>query len=213
MKSFESWSYEDVEIEFDIVKNKKSIVLQNWLDAEIKNNDIYNFLINDLKEKLLDNVNDWNEDELKMQFIAPLINLVNLSSDKYKPFSQRSLTLKTDKVETSGIVDFMVARGKARPKEPLFFLHEYKQQHPSKKNDPLGQLLIAMVAAQLKNKNNDTVYGVLVEGRFWYFVILKDKEYAVSYAFDATKEEIFKIYSILYKTKNYIDVFIKEAKK
>jgi len=212
MKSFESWSYEDVEIEFEIERNYNSEILNNWLKSDIKPSQSHLEFINILKDILFKNVNALNEDELKMQFISPFISLINFNTDNYKPFSQRSITLKTDKVETSGIVDFMVAKGKTRPKEPLFFLHEYKQQHPSKKNDPLGQLLIAMVAAYFKNNNSQPVYGILVEGRFWYFVVFQQKEYAVSYAYDASDDDIFQIYSILNKTKNYIDDSIIQKK-
>jgi len=212
MKSFETWLFDEVEIAFEITRNKHSPLLQQWLSSKIIINEIDNIIITKLKDKLVDNVDAWNEDELKMQFIAPFLNVVNLSSDKYKPFSQRSLTLKTDKMETSGLVDFMIATGKSRPKEPFFFLHEYKQQHPSKKNDPLGQLLIEMVAAQLKNTIPHPVYGALVEGRVWYFVVLHEKEYAVSKIFDACENDIYQIYAILCKVKDYIEEILEKQK-
>ncbi len=205
MKSFETWLYDDVETSFNIERKYDYQLLTDWLQATNKPNERQKESLDILKINILKNVLAWNEDELKMQFIAPILNVVNLTSDKYKPFSQRSLTLKTDNVETSGLVDFMIATGKSRPKEPFFFLHEYKSQHPSKKNDPLGQLLIAMVAAQLKNERPHPVYGVLVEGSAWYFVILNGKEYAVSNLFDACNESIFQIFAILSKVKNYIE--------
>jgi len=213
MKSFESWTYEDVELTFDIKQKYKYELLNKWLEADNKPNEYVREHIETLKNDLLKNVNAWNEDELKMQFIAPLINIVHFATDLYKPFSQRSLTLKTKDIEVSGIVDFMIAKGKVRPKEPYFFLHEYKQQHPSKKNDPLGQLLISMVAAQLINNNNNPIYGVLVEGRSWYFVVLHQKEYAVSGIFDACEDDIYKIYAILCKAKEYINKFIVESEE
>ncbi len=205
MRSFETWTFEDVEIEFGITKNKRSELLRNWLASSTRIKEMHKIFIDELKENLGDNVDSWNEDELKMQFIAPFLKLVNFTTDKYKPFSQRTLTLKSDKIETSGLVDFMLATGKARPREPFFFLHEYKQQHPSKKNDPLGQLLIAMIVAQAKNNNSHPVYGVLVEGRFWYFVVVNDKEYAVSNAYNATDDTIYQIYAMLCKVKVYIE--------
>ena len=163
-------------------------------------------------ENIVTQFNVISKDELKLQFIGPFLWFVNYITDKYKPFTQRSLSIKTDSVESSGLVDFMIATGKSRPKEPFFFLHEYKQQHPSKKNDPLGQLLIAMVAAQEKNGNNHPIYGVIVEGRYWYFVVLHNKEYVVSPSYDATKEEIFQIYAILCKVKDYIELILSENK-
>jgi len=208
MKSFESWIIDEIESVFEInhVRNHKLLV--DWVNCEVTITDINRSFLDLYKEKLYNNANFWNEDELKMNFISPIIMLVDFITNKFKPFSQRSLSLKTDKVETSGIVDFMIATGKSRPQAPFMFLHEYKQQHPSKKNDPIGQLLIAMLAAQAKNENNFPVYGVLIEGRFWYFFILIDKQYMVSDAFDATTNDIYQIYSILYKVKEYINQLV-----
>jgi len=204
MKSFESWLFDEVEKTFQIKRNFKSETLNNWLAVNIEPNERQREALKLLQELILEDINTFNEDELKMQFIGPILSIVNFKTEKFKAFSQRTLSLKTDKVETSGIVDYMLATGKSKPEDPFFFLHEYKQQHPSKKNDPIGQLLIAMIAAQAKNNNNQIVYGVLVEGRFWYFLVLQNKEYAVSNALDATTEEIFKVYSTLCKVKEYI---------
>jgi hypothetical protein len=214
MKSFESWTYEDVELTFKIKKDKQSQLLLDWISSYSEIKEIYKKFIDELKEKLRDNAGAWNEDELKMQFIAPFLNIAHFTTEKYKPFSQRSLTLKTEKIETSGLVDFMIATGKVRPREPFFFLHEYKAHHPSKKNDPLGQLLIAMVAAQEKNLIKHPIYGVVVEGRFWYFVILHQKEYSVSRPYDAGENDIYQIYTILCKVKDYIEEILarQEAK-
>jgi len=209
MKSFESWIIDEIESVFELNQVREHKILTEWINSKINISEINRSFLDLFKEKLYNNVNFWNEDELKMNFISPLIMLVDFINNKYKPFSQRTLSLTTDKIETSGIVDFMLARGKARPVEPFFFLHEYKQQHPSKKNDPIAQLLIAMLAAQAKNNNNQPIYGVLVEGRFWYFLILHHKEYAVSDAFDATTNQIYQIYSILNKLKDYVNEMLK----
>jgi len=212
MKSFESWLYDEVELMFDLVKVKNYKPLQEWLAAKVEIDDIDKILIDRLKDKLADNVIGWNEDELKMQFIYPFLSIINFVTDKYKPFSQRELSLKTDKVETSGLLDFVIATGKSKPREPFIFLHKYKQLRPSKKRDLIGQLLIEMVAAQFKNANNHPVYGILVEGRFWYFIVLHNKEYSVSNPFDACDIGIYQIFAIVCKTKNYIEEIIKIKK-
>jgi len=204
MKSFESWLFDEVEKTFQIKRSFKNETLNKWLSADNQPSASKREMLILLQQLILEDINTFNEDELKMQFIGPILSVVNFKTENFKAFSQRPLSLKTDKVETSGIVDYMLATGKSKPEEPFFFLHEYKQQHPSKKNDPLGQLLISLVAAQAKNNDNEVVYGVLVEGRFWYFIVLQNKEYAVSNAFDSTTEEIFVIYSILSKVKEYI---------
>jgi len=212
MKSFESWTYEDVEIEFNINRNDNISHLINWFETEQNITDLDKMLVAQKSERLRNNVISWNEDELKLFFIGPFLDIVNFTTQNYKPFSQRKITLKTNKIETSGIVDFMIATGKVKPREPFFFLHEYKQQHPSKKNDPLGQLFISMLAAQNLNNNSQPVYGVLVGGRLWYFIVLKDNEYGVSQPLDAGNEDIFQIYAILCKTKDYIDDILKTKK-
>ncbi len=205
MRSFESWLFDEVEIAFGLEKCEEIEVLNSWLSTK-QEIDAYEKRQLEVLQKLLkDNVHTWNEDELKMHFIGPLMVAINFYTPHYKAFTQRTLSLKTETVETSGIVDYMVATGKSRPKEPFFFLNEYKQQQPSKKNDPLGQLLIAMEAAKIKNENQHPVFGVLVEGRFWYFIVIQGDKYAISNAYNATDDDIFQIYVILRKVKDYIE--------
>ena len=212
MKSFETWLVEDVENNFGIIKRKSYHLLEVWLSADQKPDDYQTFGINKLKNELSDNVDTWNEDEIKFHFIGTFVQLVDFITDRFKSFTQRTLKAKINEIGVGGRVDYMVATGKARPKHPFFFFHEYK---PSKRgiNDPLGQLLIEMVTAQFLNSDNMPLYGAYIEGRFWYFVILNEKEYSVSKAFDATENDIYKIFSILCKAKEYInDWFDKQIK-
>jgi len=204
MKSFEMWTFEEVQQEFGIKKLNNNALLSNWLNVKKEPSQRESETIELLKELLLNYVDTWNEDEIKFHFIAPFLTLINFTTDKYKSFTQRPLHLKTDKVDTSGRVDFMVCTGIQKPQTPFFFFNEYK---PSKRgtNDPLGQLLIEMVTAQHLNGNKNPIYGTYTEGRFWYFVVLHTKEYAVSNAYNATNEDIYKILSILCKMKDYIE--------
>ncbi|EDN69433.1 hypothetical protein BGP_0675 [Beggiatoa sp. PS] len=110
-----------------------------------------------------------------------------------------------------GNADFLVASGTQSPKEPFFFIHEYKKQLDTS-NDPLGQLLAEMVAAQKLNHHSHPIYGAYIIGRHWYFVILDNTSYAESLAYDATKAEITEIVSILRHTKTIIDQIIQSSK-
>ena len=108
----------------------------------------------------------------------------------------------------SGNVDFVIATGKVEPKHPFFFIHErnaarYKQEK-KKDNDPLGQLLVAMVTAQIRNNDDRPILGSYIVGRFWFFVILDKSEYSVSLAYDATQADILNIFAILRRAKAYI---------
>ncbi len=204
MKSFESWSFEEVQKTFGIKRTFQNSVLANWIKADKQPSETERNTIEFQRDLLLRYVDSWNEDEIKFHFISPFISIINFTTDKYKSFTQRNLHFKTDKVEAGGRVDFMVCTGIQKPDRPFFFFNEYK---PSKRgfNDPLGQLLIEMVAALHLNNNDTPIYGAYTEGRFWYFVVLGENEYAISDAFDATNNEIYKIYAILCKAKDYIE--------
>ncbi len=61
-----------------------------------------------------------------------------------------------------------------------------------------------MVAARQINSHSHPIYGAYVVGRHWYFVILDGAVYSESLAYDATKEDIGAIFSILRRTKAII---------
>ncbi|MCI5144338.1 MAG: hypothetical protein D3923_02145 [Candidatus Electrothrix sp. AR3] len=61
-----------------------------------------------------------------------------------------------------------------------------------------------MVAAQKLNNDDQPVYGCYVMGRLWFFVLLDGQDYAASLAYDATKDDLNEIFSLLKKTKGII---------
>ncbi|MEY4925632.1 MAG: hypothetical protein RI894_68 [Bacteroidota bacterium] len=152
-------------------------------------------------------IDSWNEDEYKFMFISPYLNLVRFVSPHYKVFTQRPMSIMYDNDTkcTEGLVEFMLAKGIYTPKTPHFFLHEYKPEKQSLlwgdkrggDNDPLGQLLIAMIGAQRANADDMPIYGVYVNGRNWFWVALIGNEYAVSLAYDATSDAIFDLFAVL----------------
>jgi hypothetical protein len=91
-------------------------------------------------------------------------------------------------------------------KLPYFCLHEYKQEN-RRDNDPLGQLLIGMVAAHAKDSSELPFYGCYVSGRNWFFVLLDDDKYCVSDAYVATSEDISKVFAIMKKCKLLVDAY------
>lgn len=178
-------------------------LLDEWLitDNTFDNNDEQ---LKNLSKLLLRHVQDWNEEELKMNFISLLLAKVDFYGESYNPFFDRELTAEFRGKILSGKVDFLVASGTQFPIEPYFFIHEYKKEMDSS-NDPLAQLLIEMAAAILLNEKRHPIYGSYVVGRHWYFVVLTENEYAVSLAFDATKDDIVKITNTLKAVKQLIE--------
>lgn len=209
MKPFSQWTTEEVEEEFGLVPNREYPRLQEWLS--VSSNLLHESehqTLQQLSQKLLAHVHDWNEEELKVYFIAFLLDFVDFYQTLYRPFLERELRVEyAAGKKLWGIIDFLVASGKQSPKEPYFFLHEYKKQADTS-NDPLGQLLAEMVAAQTVNPHPHPLYGAYIIGRHWYFVLLEGKTYAESLAYDATKDDIITIVSILRKTKEMIDQLV-----
>ncbi|TAE03868.1 MAG: hypothetical protein EAZ97_00945, partial [Bacteroidetes bacterium] len=99
----------------------------------------------------------------------------------------------------------LIATGKQTPKKPFFFLQEYKPERNSG-NDPLGQLLIAMVEAQILNGTPEkAIYGCYNIGRIWFFLVLLDKKYSVSSAYDATQiDDLGAMIVMMERVKQYI---------
>ena len=98
----------------------------------------------------------------------------------------------------------MVATGQEYPKKPYFFIHEYK---PSKRADePLGQVLSAMVAAQALNNDGLPLLGCFIIGAIWQFLVLDKNEYALSRIYDATDAaDLNAIFSALCQSKIYFE--------
>jgi hypothetical protein len=90
-------------------------------------------------------------------------------------------------------------------KTPYFFMHFAYKREKKYSGDPMGQMLGGMLVSQTKNSNQKPVYGCYVQGRYWFFSILLDKEYIISTGFDSSvKEGAVKIIMILRKLNQII---------
>jgi hypothetical protein len=179
--------------------------LDEWLASVTTLSEYETQTVEYLRKKVLDNADFWNEDELKLQFIAPLLLIVNLDIPKCKVFSQRQLNAKVKDIEIGGRVDFMLATGKQKPIQPYFFIHEYKQER-KRENDPKGQLLAELLAAQYNDERQFPLFGCYVVGRNCFFIIFDKEKYAVSDAFVSSSSDIYQIIAILKKVKVYVEM-------
>lgn len=217
MKPFERWETEEVKLTFGIKQLDTLPALDEWMSAEEPIDDFEREVLLRNHRAFRRKANLWNEDEIKFFFISRIITLVDFNKeDVYSTFSQRTLEasvrdIHNEELKLRGRVEFLVALGEQKPRQPFFFLNEYKPQFKSTSNDPVGQLLIAMVATQSLNEHPRPMYGVYVVGQYWNFVLLEDKEFAISESFDAAKEdELFKIFFILRRCKTYIEKEVAE---
>lgn len=156
------------------------------------------------QRRLLENIDDWNEQELSLGFIGPIINLIPFKIPyRLNFFAQRPLSTTIDTYELYGKPDGMLASGAFEPEAPYFSFHEYKKDVNSS-GDPAGQNLAAMLLGQHQNKESEVIYGCYVVGRLWYFMVLKDKEYAISKDYSTTEEDIFEVVKILKSLRNIL---------
>jgi hypothetical protein len=206
IKPFRDWLYEEVSLEFGLSRLAQHPFLAEIDGLELDRNHPAVPWLSRLQAILNAYVDTWNEDELRTMFISPLISLVEFVHPNYKVFTQRPLSVRYAQGTklTEGLVEFMLAKGLQVPQKPHFFLHEYKPEK-RRDSDPLGQLLIAMVASQQLNVDEKPVYGIYVTGRLWFFVVLEQNGYAVSKSYSTEDEEIFKVFAILQYLKTLMD--------
>jgi hypothetical protein len=158
VKSFERWEFEELQITFGLERIKSMPILEQWLAAETEFTAVERQELERLQTKLQDNAEVWNEDELKFFFLSHLIDLVGYESAHYKAFTQRKISATIGNIELTGVVDYMIATGIQNPRQPFFFIHEYKQER-KREADPLGQVLSEMLAAQAKNEHKYPLFG------------------------------------------------------
>ena len=165
MKSFSQITPIDLSSEFGVaivgdsfLPSIEPVAVPSWLSHVIDSN----------KKKL---TTMRNEKSISEALIAPMLMAVQeINQDRITIFSGEPLI--TD--ELSGVCDFLITRDTRAldPQGGYFILVE------AKKNDLLSgipQCVAEMYAAQILNKNNDTVYGCVSTGLEWIFIKLENK--------------------------------------
>jgi hypothetical protein len=213
-KSFKYWTQTDLVETFGLIdKHDNCQELQRWIDdgdSLMQNSQLTDYellTLEEIRKELSQNVFGWNEEELKMYFISPLLRIVNINSPKYKLFYERKLSVTLNDIKLTGTVDAMIASGNFdTPKKPYFCLHEYKPEKSGKDTDPHGQLLSEMLAAQTLNNDGKIVYGCYFIGQLWIFATLVGNDFCFSNGFPASdKNFLMRIVFILRQLKLYID--------
>ena len=204
-KPFEQWLFEEVETAFNIERIKNLPALIEWLD--VPKNGILSPEIDELRVFLTENIENWNESDFEMMFLAPFLSKFEFSNPpSYRVFMQRQLLMQTeDGLEEICKAKWFIATGKQTPKKPVLFLQEYKLEKDLE-DGGLGQLLIAMVDAQILNEDTKKpLFGCYMIGRLWFFIVLIEKHYSISRVYDATQtDDLSEIVVILERVKIHI---------
>ncbi len=194
---------------FEIEKNLDDGIFDEWfLNPIVIDNSIERFL----KELIEDNkslVETYGEEDLKVNFIVPILNKIRFKSydKKVRDFYELPMTYKTNQFILNGTCDFVVSEGLVESKKPYFFIQEFKRNEDY--GNPRPQLLAELISAVELN-DWKFIKGAYIIGGNWHFVILKKLErhkyqYFISQQFDSTKiEDLKSIYKNLLFVKNEI---------
>ncbi|MFZ4661250.1 MAG: hypothetical protein ACOYNY_29845 [Caldilineaceae bacterium] len=183
-------------------------ILDQWLTAEITLSAYEKDVLQHLRHLLLINTPGWNEQELALHFIGPLLSIVQFTEPyRFNLFAERRISAiisgLESEIELSGEPDGMIATGYREPKVPLFAFTEYKRQIDPE-GDPAGQTLAAMLVGQALNGDHAPLYGAYVVGSDWRFMVLENKHYTISRDYSALSDEIFDILRMLKALKAII---------
>lgn len=192
---------------FQINKNSSCEELEKWLDATGLLDEFEMTLLEKVRKELVEYERQWNEEELKVNFIGFVFFLANINEkNKILTFYERKFAGIVNDISVSVIVDCMIATPmkSGRPQSPYFFMQEFKRSKGDD-HDPEGQMLAAMILAQHHNQDGKVIYGCWVQGATWRFALLNGQNYCISHSFDATQTDDFmQVIFILRKLKNLI---------
>lgn len=192
---------------FNLPRLRAGTLIDAWISAEGTLTISEKERVEKLYRKALKSGDGWNEEELKMKFISLLFDLADIEvENKIISFYERPMNATFNGIKIAVICDCLLASaaGISTPKNPYFFLQEFKKQKGDS-NDPEAQMLAAMLVAQYKNADGKPIYGAWLVGSIWNFTLLQDSEYFVSPKFDASDlEDLTQIVLILRKLKELI---------
>lgn len=199
------WREGEMVLTFGLTKltNAPTPLMTEWLAADAPELDAWEQVTFDKLVKKASQVPTWSEEDLKMKYISPLLELGRiLDNDNFTSFFDKKLVAKVQGYPLSVRADFVVAKGYLDfMQRPFFHFQEYKpQKNPT--GDPMAQLLEAFLIGQTLNDDGKPLYGCEVIGRAWTFVLMEGKTYCQSDAYDSMNpNDLKQIVAILRKFK------------
>ena len=188
-----------------IVKIKQNFSnnrFNSWFNQEKKLTKTEINFLTKLLEKEFNFIRLYKEEDLKVKFIAPILNHIDFRNIKkeIRDFYEEKITYKTEEFILTGSTDFLVSKGLEYSEKPYFFIQEFKKGKESSYPEP--QLLAELIAGLELNKFK-IIKGAYIVGAIWNFVILEKLatnhyQYFISINFDSTKiGELMEIYKNL----------------
>ncbi len=186
-------------------------LMQEWVEVALPTLTVVEqSIFENIFKKAYYKIEGWNEEELKMKFIAHVMDLGHLEDNgAYFTYCEREIFAEVENKYLYLKADFMIAKGILdSPEAPYFYIQEYKKlKDPS--GDPVPQLIEGFLIAMHENQNGKPMYGCTVTGKLWDFFVMEGKTYCISDSFDCTnKDHLLKIISILRKYKEILETRI-----
>ena len=191
------------------VGNEKNPLLSEWLSQEnqVELNSgeqyLFNLIFFDAQKK----IKYWHKEELKMRFIAFVLKLGYLvDNPPYNTYFKHTIKATVDVNFLKMKVDFMMAEGISnQPQKPYFHFQIWKK-HRNPADEPIAQLLTAFLISQKINPTSQVMYGCIVTGKFWEFIIMLDNSYFISKGYDCTEEKsLINIITILRRFRHRLN--------
>jgi hypothetical protein len=194
---------------FDIEQNLDNSIFDEWLNNKIEIDNEIEVFLKDLIDDNKSLIERYGEEDLKVNFIVPILNKIRFKSfeKKIRDFYELQISYKTSRFILNGTIDFAVSEGLVESKKPYFFIQEFKRSEEY--GNPRPQLLAEMISA-IELNDWKFIKGAYIIGGNWHFAILEkievDKyQYFISQNFDSTKIDDLKlIYKNLLLVKNEI---------
>ncbi len=140
------WSEAELVDTFSLNKTKFTApLLVEWLAVSpVDFNEMELTTIHRILAEAQENIEAWNEEDLKMNFIAFVIDLAGLKSTKYiRTFFEKTVEATVQGYFLKTKTDFMIATGVLDlVKVPYFHFQEYKREKDPT-GDPMAQLIEA----------------------------------------------------------------------
>jgi len=205
---YSKMTFNQLEALVDIRQKWVNEQFKQWFNADITLDIETVDFLSDLIKKEKHYLKVYNEEDLKVNFIIPVLNRVDFKiNENIRGFYEEKIVYQADKFILTGTTDFLVSTGFRKPKKPYFFIQEFKKGQANAFPEP--QLLAELIAAIELNHDRE-IKGAYIVGSIWNFVILEKLatdayQYVVSENFDCTKlEDLKAIYRQLLFVKNEI---------
>ena len=186
----------------------KTPLMTEWLDVQTPEfNSGEQYIFDKTFSKGQKSVRGWNEEDLKIKFIGPVLELGHLNDEGgLVGYFDKTISATVDGIHLVVKSDFMLAKGLLDVFEtPYFHFQEYKP-YKNPTGDSMAQLLEAFLIAQETNQNGKPIYGVDIVGKSWQFVIMEGREYCISETYDSVnKIDLLAIISILRKFRHILE--------